>query len=347
MSGTSGISILKPLWSRLPDGRWSICGVKGIQLKPKKGFSPDFFAFESDLELMTPTPPKNLGDFFASFGSTDHLLKQSILPVVAWPLGADSVRCIGTSFVVSASGYVVTASHVLLDPQESGYAKPKVREGNADIQPDLLMGVAIPVNPATGTRGFHIVPFEEGWYWGQWEESPLLHEPHRLNRLTDVAICKLPVRTDGSAYQALGLSLFPFEMGEGAFAVGYAEMKDIAVETTNGVLRFGEFDPELFVSFGEVTELHPDNHIKRDSSTPGPSFDFRARIPGKMSGAPIFGAQGAIIRGVVSRSFQDERHASGCMIGPVMTLPFGTDKSLKKLMDSGTEGIAVVRGRGL
>jgi hypothetical protein len=31
-----------------------------------------------------------------------------------------------------------------------------------------------------------------------------------------------------------------------------------------------------------------------------------------------------------------------------MTLPFGEDnKSLKKLMDAGTEGIAVVRGKGL
>jgi hypothetical protein len=66
-----------------------------------------------------------------------------------------------------------------------------------------------------------------------------------------------------------------------------------------------------------------------------------------MSGAPIFGAQGAIIRGVVSRSFQDEKHASGCMIGPVMTLPFGGDKSLKKMMDARTEGIAVVRGKAL
>lgn len=177
-----------------------------------------------------------------------------------------------------------------------------------------------------------MVPFIEAWYWGKWEESPLLHEGNKLNRLTG-AICKLPERTDGSAYQALNLSLFPFEKGEGAFAIGYAKMKDIPVE--------------YIVSFGEVTELYPDNHIKRDVPTPGPSLDFQARIPGKMGGVPIFGVQGAIIRGVVTRSFQDEKHASGCMIGPIMTLPFGGDKSLKKLMDAGTEGIAVARGKGL
>lgn len=129
--------------------------------------------------------------------------------------------------------------------------------------------------------------------------------------------------------------------------MGYAEMKDIPVEYVDGKPNFGEFHHDLFVSFGEVTELYPDNHIKRDAPTPGPSFDFQARIPGRMSGAPIFGAQGAIIRGVVSRSFQDEKHASGCMIGSVMTLPFRNESSLKKLMDAGTEGMSVVRGKGL
>jgi len=347
MSKNAGLSILKPLWSRLPDGRWAIHDMKGIDLKPKKGFGPDFFPLDSDLELMSTTPPRNLEDFFASFGPTDFLMKQSILPVVAWVDGADRVRCIGTAFVVSASGYIVTASHVLLDPQESGYVKVETRDGQQELQSGVMMGVIIPLSPASGLSGFKIIPFEQACYWGKWEESPLLYENSKLNRLTDVAVCKLPARRDGAAYQALNLSLFPFKKGEGAFAIGYAEMEDIPIEYIDGRPKLGKFVHELFVSYGEVTEIYPDNHIKKEVPTPGPSFDFLARIPGKMSGAPIFGAQGAIIRGVVSRSFQDEKHASGCMIGPVMWLPLLGDNSLKKLMDAGTEGITVARGQGL
>jgi hypothetical protein len=42
-----------------------------------------------------------------------------------------------------------------------------------------------------------------------------------------------------------------------------------------------------------------------------------------MSGAPIFGAQGAVIRGIVSRSFSNECHAFGAMLGPAMHLELG------------------------
>jgi hypothetical protein len=158
ISTDSNLGILKPLWSRRPDGRWAIHDMKGINLKPKDGFASDFFPFESGLELMTQTPPQNLRDLFASFGSTDFLLKQSIVPVIAWVVGEKIVRCIGTAFVVSASGYIITASHVLLDPQESGYGKIDRAQDQRETVSDLLMGVIIPVNPATGVRGFEIVP---------------------------------------------------------------------------------------------------------------------------------------------------------------------------------------------
>ena len=344
----SDISIFKCLWSRDPNGRWAIQGMKGISLKPCSGFEPDYFRFESDMELMTSTPPKNLGDFFSSFGSTDFLMKQSILPVIAWPLDEPFIRCIGTAFIVSCSGYTITAAHVLLDPREGGYGKLKERRGFIDVYDELIMGVLMPISPAaSAVRGFKIIPFEQGSYWGAWSESPLIHEKEKFDSLTDIAICKLPEQPDGSAYQPLSLSLNPFVKGEKAYAIGYAEMDDIPVQFVDGQPQISDFQWEMYVSVGEVVETFPENHLSKSVPAPGPSFDFRARIPGKMSGSPIFGARGSVVRGVVSRSFSGEKHAFGSLLGPSLTLPLNGRGSLKAIMDAGTDGIAVVRGQGL
>jgi hypothetical protein len=98
---------------------------------------------------------------------------------------------------------------------------------------------------------------------------------------------------------------------------------------------------------GEVSTLFPDNIQERHVPAPGPCFDFKAKIPGKMSGAPIFGAQGAIVRGVVSRSFSGEKHAYGSMLGPFMKVEFEPAKTLETMMKAGNEGIPQVIGEGL
>jgi hypothetical protein len=347
MSDDWNVNILKSLWTRRPDGRWGIHDMKGIALKPRAGEPKDFFRFESDMELLSSTPPRNLGDFFSSFGYTDLVLKQSILPVVAWIDGAPTIRCIGTAFIVSCSGYVITAAHVVLDPQESGYAEVAARDGNTDVFDGIIFGVLMPVHPAIGQAGFEIIPFERASYWGMWKKSPLIHEPDRLESLTDVAICKLRSRGDGGAYQPLHLSLNPFSIGEKAYAVGYAEMKDIPIDYVDGEPRISKYEWEPLVSTGHVSELVPMNHINKEVPTPGPCFNFKARIPGKMSGSPIFGADGAVVRGVVSRSSSGEKDAYGCMLGPVMSLARSDGPSLGTLMKSGQEGMAVTSSQGL
>ncbi len=209
------------------------------------------------------------------------------------------------------------------------------------------MGVLMPLAPMSGVKGFRMVPFEYSFYCGEWKQSPLMHEKERFEGLTDVAVCKLPPQADGSSYQPLSLSLNAFKKGEMAYAIGYSEMEDIPVAVKDGQLNIPEFRWEIYVSVGEVAEVFPKNHIAKSVPSPGPSFDFRARIPGKMSGAPIFGAQGAIVRGVVSRSFSGEKHAYGSMLGPAMTLPLTDGTSLKSKMESHNEGMAIVMGQGL
>jgi len=341
------VAILKPFWSKRTDGRWGISDLNSITLRPEKGFGPNYFAIDSQLQQLAQTPPANLQNLFLSFGPTEFLLAQSILPIVAWKEGASSIRCIGTAFVVSCTGYIVTAGHVLLDPQESGYGGVIVRDGSLIFPDDLNMGVLISRSPASGVPGFTFFPIEQAWTWGQWKDNPIFGRDDQFASLTDVAICKLPERPGNAAHQPLSLSFNPFEIGETAYAIGYAEMEDIPVEYWAGQMRIGAFAHRLYVSVGEVMTVFPTNHVTRDVPTPGPCFDFQARIPGKMSGAPVFGARGAIVRGVVSRSFSGEKHAYGCMIGPVMALPLDGNRSLLTLKQNGADGIPDVHGAGL
>ncbi len=156
---------------------------------------------------------------------------------------------------------------------------------------------------------------------------------------------------NGQSHQPLNMSLNPFVPDEDAYALGYAEMPDIQLDPKNGGLADHKPSMDLHVSVGKIIRTFPQNHVEREVSTPGPCFDFDARIPGKMSGAPIFGARGAVIRGVVSRSFSGEDHAYGSMLGPAMHLPLSdpdnTDRTLVSLLESGNEGMTKAEGSGL
>lgn len=324
----TGIGILKMLWGREKDGRGGITSMKGLDLKPQAGADPKFFKYESQMELLTNHPRGTIQDVLSSFGPTDFLMKQSILPVVAWMEGDSVIRCVGTATVISCSGLLMTACHVLLDPVDSKYGRVE-RQGNTLLLGSgLNMGAFIPHSPASRVRGFRFFPFERCWYWGEWKESPLIHESDQFQYLTDIAICKIAEMPRGTAHQPLNLSLNAFKPGETAYAIGYALMDNIPIEEQGDNLLIRESTQDIYVSVGDVMTVFPENHLRKDVPAPGPCFDFSAKIPGKMSGGPIVGAQGSVIRGVVSRSFSRENHAFGSMLGPVMHLPMGESRTL-------------------
>jgi len=348
------ISVLKTIWSRRADGQWEISDMKGLDLTSENGPDERFFVLRGDIQLMTNSPNRSLEDVMSLIGPSDFLMQQSIVPVVAWLNGEHAVKCIGTASVISCTGYLLTAAHVLMDPLESGYGA--IRQGNQVKHHDSLnFGVLIPFwAPGIGMtmqKAFRFFPFEKMWNWGKWKQSPLIHEDDRLEHLTDVAVCKIAEMPNGHAHQPLNMSLNPFVPGEDAYALGYAEMPDIKLNPTNGGIADNNFRLNVYVSVGSIIRTFPQNHIERKVPTPGPCFDFNARIPGKMSGAPVFGANGAVIRGVVSRSFSGEDHAYGSMLGPAMDLgldePQITDRSLRNLLENGNEGMPKIEGAGL
>lgn len=301
---------------------------------------------------MTKNPGQIMDNFFATFGTTEFLVKQSIVPVVAWNEGDEEIRCIGTGFFVSASGLLITAAHVVRDPVDENYTKVTQLDKNLRKLDDCLnFGILLPNNPATKNAPFDIhpakreakyfiCPFEWTVHWGKDVESPLLHKKPEFKLDVDIAVCKVRAHPLVGPYQPLNIGLHNLKLGDRAVAIGYPEMKNIRQGN-------GDYQPELMVSVGSVTTIYPDNISEKKNSTPGPNFEFNAKIPGKMSGSPILVGGGIMTKGVVSRSWQNENAASGCLIASIFKLRLVGEKSLLDLMKSGEEGIAQIIAAGL
>jgi hypothetical protein len=295
-------------------------------------------------------------DFFATFGLTEFLIRQSIVPIVAWNDGDRGMRCIGTVFFISASGLLMTAAHVIRDPVDDQYANyTKIGDNAFRFDKSLHMGILLPANPAMknappeifsgpdeirGADSF-IALIERAEHWGQEVVGPLFHMKPEYKLDLDIAICKVQENKIGGAYQPLNVGQHGLKLGDRAVAIGYAEMENI---------QFGDlatYQPSLVVSVGSVTNIYPDNITRKEATTSGPCFEFDAKIPGKMSGAPILVGSGIITKGVVSRSWQDEKRASGGLIAPMMGLPLANGKSLLQTIRDGNEGMAQMMGSDL
>jgi hypothetical protein len=348
------IGILKSLWKKNEAGVWASHDLKGIDLKPRKGFSKDYFKIENEVNLMTQSPGPIMNNFFATFGTTEFLIRQSIVPIVAWNDGDGEIRCIGTGFFISASGLLMTAAHVLRDPVDENYTSvTQVSKNAGKLGESLRFGILLPSSPAMKTAPFEMhpimreaqwfmCPFEWAYHWGKDVESPLLGRKPKFRPDLDIAVCKVREQDLIGPYQPLNIGLYNLKLGDRAVAIGYPEMRNIRLGGGD------DYQPELVVSVGSVTSIYRDNMTEKQNSTPGPNFEFDARIPGKMSGSPILVGGGIITKGVVSRSLgSNENHASGCLIAPMMNLPLIEGKSLLDLMNSGNEGIAKISGPGL
>ena len=143
------IGILKTIWRKNDTGVWIIHDLQGIDLKPREGCQKDYFKIENEINLMTKSPGFILDNLFASFGMTEFLVRQSIVPIVAWNEGDTEIRCIGTGFFISASGLLMTAAHVLRDPVEENYASvTQIDKNSHKFDEKLRFGIMLPVNPA-------------------------------------------------------------------------------------------------------------------------------------------------------------------------------------------------------
>lgn len=351
------IGILKTIWRKDESGSWAGHDLKGIDLKPPEGFTNTYFKIDnSEMNLMTQSPGPVMNSFFTTFGTTEFLVRQSIVPIVAWNDGDAEMRCIGTGFFISASGLLMTAAHVLRDPVDENYTDlAQVGDRSFRLNDALHYGVLLPANPAMRNAPsppfqidpalreakWFMCPFEWALHWGKDVDSPLLHKKAEFKLDVDIAVCKVREQPLIGPYQPLNIGLHNLKLNDRAVAIGYPEMRNI---------RMGgdDYQPELFVSVGSVTAIHYDNLTEKKNSTDGPNFEFDAKIPGKMSGSPILVGGGIITKGVVSRSWgSGDAHATGCLIAPMMHMPLVHGKNLLDLMKDGRDGIGQFYGAGL
>lgn len=344
------VSILRTIWAKNGGGRWGIVDLQGLDLNPQDGFQQDYFKIRPEI---FQRPGLGGGRILLSLGTTEYLARQSIVPVVAWNEGDKEMRCIGTGFFISASGLLLTAGHVLRDPVDEGYGKLVDVDANQKLfNKELRFGILLPPNPALRNAPFDIpdhlrfakwfvCPFEWMRHWGKEVESPLLHQKPQFKFDIDIAVCKVSQHPVIGAFQPLNIGLHTLRTGDRAVAIGYAEMENLRIDAREPQL------PELIVSVGAVTNVFPNNATEKQNPTPGPNFEFAAKIPGKMSGAPILVGSGMLTKGVVSRSWQGENYASGCLVAAAMGLPLVHNRSILDMMKAGEEGIAQISGRDL
>ena len=344
------MKLLKLFWEQRKDGVYGIAGMHSCDLVGPKQNGADFFAVCNDIVVLNGGPP--IG------GTIQSVLGESIVPVVANVRGEHTLRCVGTGFFVSCTGLLITAAHVITDPIERRY-------GNVAEQPDLTLqgrdlnfGVLVPNNPIFEVPGYSFFHFHWSLFLAERRDNPLPIAGLDLKLTSDIAICKVPPRRGNTPHQPLtivqsGIRGTGARIGSVANAVGYAGMADFEIEMNEFGQILGHRKFILHGSRGTIIEQFPDNLQEKAVPTPGPCFSFGAKIPGGMSGGPIFDREGIYVHGVISKGWEDETGPTNFSFGssllPSMHLPISrmNGVTLSDLQEKRNEGMGVVRAPDL
>jgi Trypsin-like peptidase domain len=343
------LGILKTDFGQSQGGTWEIQALTSIVLRPQVGKEDGgFFEIRDDIVVRQP----NL------LRTTTSVLGQSIVPVVTQVSGELLLRCLGTGFFISCSGLLITAAHVITDPITRQYGRVRELDDQTWHLGDLRLGVMIPLNPILQGQGYIYRAIEWAAFLARRTENPLPIAGVDLKLNSDTAICKVSPIADGVPHQPLaivqsGLVGTGMGVGKRAAAIGYGEMKDIALKQESDRVVSGDFSFRLHASSGVLLERFPDNLTEKHVPAPGPCFSAALRLPGGMSGSPIFDDEGVYVHGVVSKGWIDENGVAplgyGSMIAPSLGLPIRPlgNKTLLELHDSVEHGFPKLKGPGL
>ena len=295
------MEILKTFFRKRDDGVWEITGLQGIDLHGGDTDEEDFYAIQDGIVAIQGQLPSTI----------QHCLGESIVPIVVNVHGDRTLRCVGTVFIISCTGLLISAAHVITDPIDRQYGEVSEVDDLTWHARRLSIGALVPSNPILEQPAYRFYPFEWCMFLAERRPNPLPFSGTELKLMSDIALCKMPPTSSGSNHQPLTI-IQPGIVGKGidvnteATAIGYSGMTDIELRANEKGEIFGDIDFRLYASSGIVLERFPDNFEKREVSTPGPCFSFSAKIPGGMSGAPIFDHEGIYVHGVVSKGLEEE-----------------------------------------
>jgi hypothetical protein len=134
-------------------------------------------------------------------------------------------------------------------------------------------------------------------------------------------------------------------MGKSAAAIGFGTMQNTTLELRHPDQVLGDFNFDLYVSTGTILEHLPDNSINRQALTPGPVFRASLKLPGGMSGSPIFDDEGIYVHGVASSGLEGADgladHGIGSMLAASLHVPINRleERTLLELLKSGHLGM--------
>ena len=351
MSGpaaNTAVELLKVTFGRRTDGQWTIASLDSISIRPRQPTAIGFYEIADDVVAAQPS----------NFGPTTFHLSQSIVPIVAHVQGENVLRCIGTGFFVSCSGLLITAAHVVSDPIERHYGGVTETADLTWQARDLKLGVMIALNPFFHGKKYAFREIEWASFLAEKAEGPLPIAGTSLKITADTAICKVAPLAPEVPFQPLtivqsGLVGTGMSVGKTATAIGYGAMRDIELQVTGENAIEGDFPFEMHASTGEILERFPDNLTTRQVPTPGACFSASLRLPGGMSGSPIFDHEGVYVHGVVSRGWVDEGGVSplgfGSMLAQSMHVPIRplANKTLLQLHAEDEHGFTKLRGPGM
>ena len=160
------------------------------------------------------------------------------------------------------------------------------------------------------------------------------------------ARCRRGLSASALDTRAVGPDRHRHARGVGSACAWLCRQSDFEINLNAGgrvVIAPPQFN--LHGSVGKIIQFFQDNLTNREVSTPAPCLSFSAKIPGGMSGGPIFDKEGAYVHGVVSKGWENqegpENFSFGTMLRPSMSIPIARmgGKSLDEMQKRQTEGI--------